>query len=100
MPLPIAPVVPVTPLNVTAAVRPESIGAAGSFQAIFQNALQQVEGLRQQAAGLTQDFLGGEGGELQNGVLATQQSELAFEMFQQVRNKVVQAYQEVMRMQL
>ena len=33
-------------------------------------------------------------------VLATQRAELAFELFMQVRNKVVSAYQEVMRMQL
>jgi flagellar hook-basal body complex protein FliE len=32
-------------------------------------------------------------------VLATQRAELAFELFLQVRNKVVQAYQEIMRMQ-
>jgi flagellar hook-basal body complex protein FliE len=32
--------------------------------------------------------------------LATQQAELAFDLFLQVRNKVVSAYQEVMRMQM
>ncbi|MCL4851471.1 MAG: flagellar hook-basal body complex protein FliE, partial [Bryobacteraceae bacterium] len=42
----------------------------------------------------------GEAEEVHQAVLATQQAELAFEMFLQVRNKVVQAYQEVMRMQV
>ncbi len=32
--------------------------------------------------------------------LATERAEVAFDMFMQVRNKVVSAYQEVMRMQL
>ena len=32
--------------------------------------------------------------------LATQRAEMAFEMFQQVRNKVVGAYQEIMKMQI
>jgi flagellar hook-basal body complex protein FliE len=33
-------------------------------------------------------------------VLATQKAELQFEMFLQVRNKVVSAYQEIMKMQV
>jgi flagellar hook-basal body complex protein FliE len=45
-------------------------------------------------------FLSGEGEELHTTVLATQRAELAFEMFLQARNKVVNAYQEIMRMQV
>jgi len=37
---------------------------------------------------------------LHDTVLATQQAELAFELFMQARNKVVSAYQEIMRMQM
>jgi flagellar hook-basal body complex protein FliE len=33
-------------------------------------------------------------------VMATQKAEMAFELFLQVRNKVVSAYQEIMRMQI
>jgi flagellar hook-basal body complex protein FliE len=33
-------------------------------------------------------------------VLATQRAELAFDLFLEMRNKVVQAYQEIMRMQM
>ena len=33
-------------------------------------------------------------------MLATQRASLDFELFLQVRNKVVQSYQEIMRMQL
>jgi flagellar hook-basal body complex protein FliE len=48
-----------------------------------------------------QKFLSGDGSEdIHTTVLATQRAELAFEMFQQVRNKVVSAYQEIMRMQM
>jgi flagellar hook-basal body complex protein FliE len=32
--------------------------------------------------------------------MATQRAELAFELFLQARNKVVSAYQEIMRMQM
>ena len=45
-------------------------------------------------------FMAGENEEIHNVVLNTQRAELAFEAFLQVRNKVVSAYQEIMRMQM
>ena len=44
--------------------------------------------------------LTGDGEEVHSVALATQRAELAFEMFIQVRNKVVSAYQSVMQMQV
>ncbi|MCP5115934.1 MAG: flagellar hook-basal body complex protein FliE [bacterium] len=83
---------------------PEISGGSGPGQASFENALsnaiQQVEQYRVDADTSVQTFLAGEGEDLHQVALKTQQAELAFEMFLQVRNKVVQAYQEVMRMQV
>ena len=75
--------------------RPES-----GFQKLFENAVGKVEDLRQTANQGVERFLAGETDELHGTVLATQKAELAFELFLQVRNKVVQAYQEIMRMQM
>jgi len=47
-----------------------------------------------------EQFLSGEGGELHSTILATQKAELSFDLFLQMRNKVVSAYQEIMRMQM
>ena len=69
-----------------------------AFASVFGDAVARVEGLRGQAAGAIERVLSGEGEELHTAVLATQKAELAFELFLQVRNKVVQAYQEIMRM--
>ena len=44
--------------------------------------------------------MSGEGVDLHSTILASQRAELEFQMFMQVRNKVVSAYQEVMKMQL
>jgi len=44
--------------------------------------------------------MSGEGDDLHSTILASQRAELEFQMFMQVRNKVVSAYQEVMKMQL
>ena len=67
---------------------------------MLSNAMNNVEGLRQNSQQSIDKLLSGEGGELHEAALAIQKAELGFDMFVQVRNKVVSAYQEVMRMQL
>jgi flagellar hook-basal body complex protein FliE len=81
---------------------PAGVGSAKGtgFQDLFDRAVAGVENLKQTADQKTERFLAGEGEELHSTILATQRAELAFELFLQVRNKVVQAYQEVMRMQI
>ena len=70
------------------------------FHSMLQSAVNKVETTRATADQKIDRFLSGEGEELHRVVMATQQAELSLELFQQVRNKVVQAYQEIMRMQL
>jgi flagellar hook-basal body complex protein FliE len=95
---------PIRPIGTITAPAPiEPPGGAkqtGEFQKLLEGAIDRVEGLRHGADQSVQRFLSGEGEELHSTVLATQRAELAFELFLQVRNKVVQAYQEIMRMQM
>ncbi|MCW5978992.1 MAG: flagellar hook-basal body complex protein FliE [Bryobacteraceae bacterium] len=83
---------------------PEVAGEPGARALAFRDALSeaigQVEGFRLEADAKVGKFLAGEGEDLHTVALATQRAELAFELFLQVRNKVVSAYQEVMRMQV
>jgi len=72
----------------------------GGFGAVFESAVNSVENTRQQSTEAVEKFLKGEGGELHTTVLATQKAELTFQLFLQARNKVVDAYQEIMRMQM
>ncbi len=69
-----------------------------AFATLLKDAVGRVEGLRSEASDAVGRALSGEGEELHTAVLATQKAELGFELFLQVRNKVVQAYQEIMRM--
>ena len=69
-----------------------------SFKNILNNAIGEVEGSRSDAAKSVEQFLSGNGGDLHSTILATQRAELEFQMFMQVRNKVVSAYQEIMKM--
>lgn len=72
----------------------------GTFQSVFEEAIGQVGKYQQNAQQATARFLSGEDEELHHVAIAGQQADLAFQLFMEVRNKVVNAYQEVMRMQI
>ena len=94
-----APITPVSAIPLPAAPGTAE-RASGGFQEVFANAVKTVDGLGQSASASIEQFLSGEGGELHSTILATQKAELAFDLFLQMRNKVVSAYQEIMRMQM
>jgi flagellar hook-basal body complex protein FliE len=95
------PILPISPATLPDAIRPAGQSkAGGSFQDVFQSAIQTVEATGQTASASMERFLAGEGEELHTTIMATQKAELSFELFMQARNKVVSAYQEIMRMQL
>lgn len=75
-------------------------GPEKAFGDLFQEAIGSVEKYRANAEESTNRFMNGESEEIHQVILAGQRAEIAFETFLQVRNKVVQAYQEVMRMQM
>ena len=72
----------------------------GVFRNMIESSVGKVEELRKNADQTVAGFLAGEQEDTHTVVMATQRAELAFDLFLQVRNKVVQAYQEVMRMQM
>src|SRR5579863_8265859 len=72
----------------------------GGFQSVLEGLVSGVEQSQNQAQQVVNNFLSGGNEELHSVALATQRASLEFELFMQIRNKVVSAYQEVMRMQL
>jgi len=72
----------------------------GGFQDALQSAIDHVESSNNAAAQTVDKFLSGDGGELHSTILASQRAELEFDLMLQIRNKVVSAYQEIMRMQM
>ncbi len=95
---------PITPISAPPSI--DSIQPAGSpatgggFQDVFSAAIKTVEGASQDASASVQRFLSGEGDDVHTTVLAAERAELSFDLFLQARNKVVSAYQEIMRLQM
>jgi flagellar hook-basal body complex protein FliE len=106
-----AAIVPIQSVPIQS-IDPQSIRMPGSgaaspsaetgsmFQGMFQTAVNTVEGMQAKADSTVQSFLSGENEDVHSSVLAVQQASLSFSLFQQVRNRVVSAYQEVMKMQV
>ena len=91
----------VSPVSI-APIAPPSLGKSsdGAFQSVLSDAIGRVEQFQQNSETSIGKFLSGEDQEVHKVALATQQAGIAFDLFLQVRNKVVAAYQEVMRMQM
>lgn len=102
-----APIAPVTLANPNAAIQSPAVAISGRapdqgsvFHSMFEKAVNTVEGLQTKADTAVQDFLSGNNEDVHTAIIATQRADLSFELFTQVRNKVISAYQELMRMQV
>src|SRR5664279_4813475 len=93
----LTPITPIAP-GVGAGAAPAA-GKSTNFGSLLDSAIQGVEQPRQEANQAVQNLLNGDG-ELHTVALATQRADLVFDLGLQVRNKIVSAYQEIMRMQL
>jgi flagellar hook-basal body complex protein FliE len=96
------PILPISNIALPDAIKPSGAGSSsgGAFQDVLSGAIQRVESMGTDASTSVENFLSGEGGELHTAILASQRAELGFDMFLQVRNKVIGAYQEIMKMQM
>jgi len=73
-------------------------GEKTRFGALLKDAISTVNDLQQQSDQEIQKIMTGESDELHTAVVAMQKADVSFQMMMQVRNKIVQAYQEVLRM--
>src|SRR5438270_13597008 len=77
---------------------PSSTAHAANFPGMLGRAIDQVETAHEGAKTAANDLLIAGKGDVHSVALASQNAELSLELFLQVRNKFVQAYQEIMRM--
>lgn len=84
----------------------QGLAAAGqaaplaSFQEFFADAVKKTNELQNAAEGKQRQLLVGETDNLHDVMIAMEKADLSFQLTLAVRNKVIEAYQEVMRMQI
>ena len=71
-----------------------------SFGAQLAAAIREVDGLQIERDATTADMVRGEPVEVHEIMTVAEEAQLAFELMLEVRNKLLDAYQEIMRMQV
>jgi flagellar hook-basal body complex protein FliE len=69
------------------------------FMETLRGAMDGVELAQSQAEEKISEFLAGNGMDVHGAMIAVEKADLSFQLMMQVRNKIVQAYQEIARMQ-
>src|SRR5260370_28979582 len=74
--------------------------AEGSkFMETLQQTMDQAQGAQNDAQGQVAELLNGNGADLHRAMIAVEKADLSFQLMMQVRNKIVQAYQQISTMQ-
>lgn len=74
---------------------PTSASDGASFKDALINNIKRVDDLQQQANRAMEDIATGKRDDLEGVIIATQQADSAFRMLQAVRNRVMEAYDEL-----
>lgn len=79
---------------------PESRRPNESFLEVLKDSVKKVNELQKQADAAIDDLIVGNSKDIAQTVIMMEKAEIAFRLMTQVRNKIVQAYEEIMRMQV
>jgi flagellar hook-basal body complex protein FliE len=72
--------------------------ADGNFADLFSNLINSVDDLQKESARLQEAFLSGEPVELHQVMIKAEEAGLAMELLLEIRNRIVNAYNELLRM--
>lgn len=72
----------------------------GDFADILKNALEKVNQIQKNAEQMSADFALGKISNIHEVIIEAEKATIALRLTNEVRNRIVQAYQEIMRMQL
>jgi flagellar hook-basal body complex protein FliE len=83
-----------------ARLQPAPGAAPQGFANVLQTAVENVNRLQHGAGDAAQTFVAGQAASLHDTMIAMEKADIALRLLTQVRNKAVEAYQEIMRMQI
>jgi flagellar hook-basal body complex protein FliE len=88
-----------TALGTSVAPSAPAAGDAAPFSDLMKDAVGEVDTLQSQAQSAITGLMTGTGVDVHTAMIATEKASMAFELALAVRNRAVQAYQQVMSMQ-
>jgi flagellar hook-basal body complex protein FliE len=78
---------------------PSSSGAGGGFGETLKSAINEVNELSDSSDQKVSELVQGDRQDVHNVMIAVEKADIAFQLMMQVRNKIVNAYQEVSKLQ-
>jgi len=88
----------ILPADIQPAV-PGGESGRSEFMETLESAIDQVQQLQGQADQKVETMLQGNGVDVHSAMIAVEKADLSFQLMMQVRNKIVEAYQEISRLQ-
>ena len=79
--------------------RPEARDILTDFQKVLKQSIEEVDGLAKEANHSVQEMITGKM-DVHQAMVAMEQANISFRLMVQVRNKMMAAYEEIMRMQI
>ena len=90
----------VNPLQLPIASKPSGAASETSFKDVLMKNIDQVNRLQQDAERAIEDLVSGKRDDVDGVLIAKQKADMAFKLLLQVRNKMVDAYEEIKQMRV
>ena len=84
--------------NSEGTTKPETAGS--SFADTLKESIDKVSQLEKEANQQTETLVKGQGQDIHNTMIAIEKADLSFQLMMQIRTKIINAYEEIMRMQV
>lgn len=91
--------IPNVSLPISPALDSEGDGGGVNFGDVLKNAIQSVDSINNSAGAQVNNLLQGGSGDMTSVMIAVEKADVSFQLMMQVRNKIVNAYQDIEKMQ-
>ena len=91
---------PLAPLSGSPRPGEQGTSAEPAFADLLKEAMKEVSDAQAHAEGEARNLMVGNGTDMHSAILAVQKADVSFQMMMAVRSKLIDAYREVMRMQM
>ncbi len=71
-----------------------------SFSEVLKDSINKVSELQEEANQQTENLIKMQGQDIHNTMIAASKADLSFQLMMQIRNKIINAYEEIMKMQV
>ena len=80
-------------------VSPSTDAGSGAFSSVLKGALNQVSSMQNDASSQVGTVMAGGNADMSKVMISVEKADVAFQLMMQVRNKIVNAYQDIEKMQ-